>query len=257
MFCDQCEQTSKGTGCTDFATCGKDEPTAILQDLLVHATKGVSQFAHRARQFGAKDPALDRFVLEALFTTVTNVNFDAQRIEPFIRKAATLRDEARALYASAAAQARTATESFNGPSTWVPADSLDGLIKQGELVSTLSRRDKFGPDVASLQDLLLYGIKGAAAYADHAMILGREADEIYAFFHEALNALADPNPTVEGLLGLCLKCGEINLKVMEVLDEAQHRALMAIPCRRRCALNPSKARPFWFPATISRTLKSS
>ncbi len=220
MFCYQCEQTSKGTGCTDFATCGKDEQTAMLQDLLVHATKGLSQFAHRARQFGAKDPTLDRFVIEALFTTVTNVNFDAQRIEPIIRKAAALRDEARTLYVAAAAKAGSATETFNGPSTWVPADSADGLVKQGEMVSSLSRRDRFGPDVAGLQDLLLYGVKGAAAYADHALILGREADGIYAFFHEALSALAEPNPTVDGLLGLCLKCGDINLQVMELLDQA-------------------------------------
>ncbi len=76
MFCYQCEQTSKGTGCTDFSVCGKDENSAILQDLLVHASKGIAQYAHRARALGVHDPAVDRFILKALFITVTNVNFD-------------------------------------------------------------------------------------------------------------------------------------------------------------------------------------
>src|ERR1035437_6884358 len=81
MFCYQCEQTSRGTGCSDFSVCGKDENSAILQDLLVHASKGIAQYAHRARALGAKDPAVDRFIIKALFLTVTNVNFDSQAIE--------------------------------------------------------------------------------------------------------------------------------------------------------------------------------
>ena len=87
MFCYQCEQTSKGTGCTEFAVCGKDESTAVLQDLLVHAAKGVAQYAHRARNLGATDRAVDHFILEALFITVTNVNFDDAAIERVIRRA--------------------------------------------------------------------------------------------------------------------------------------------------------------------------
>ncbi|MBI5384034.1 MAG: hydroxylamine reductase [Verrucomicrobia bacterium] len=220
MFCFQCEQTSKGTGCTDFATCGKDEQTAILQDLLVHAAKGIAQFNHRARQLGASDRAIDRFLLEALFVTVTNVNFDAVAVERKVREAATMRDRAKALYEAAAQKTGRAPESPKGPATWVPAPTSAGLVSQGELVSILSRRDQFGADASGLQELLLYGVKGAAAYADHAMLLGFEDESVYAFFSEALYAVAEEHPTVEGLFALNLKCGEINLKVMEVLDTA-------------------------------------
>ena len=97
MFCYQCEQTSKGSGCADFSVCGKDEQTAILQDLLVHAAKGIAQYAHRARVLGASDPAVDRFILKALFVTVTNVNFDAEAIVMVLHDAARVRDTVRAL----------------------------------------------------------------------------------------------------------------------------------------------------------------
>jgi hydroxylamine reductase len=224
MFCYQCEQTSKGTGCTDFAVCGKDEQTAILQDLLVHAAKGVAQYNHRARQLGAKDGLIDRFILQALFVTVTNVNFDAEAIAKVIRKGAAVRDQARALYEAAARKAGRTPDAPKGPATWTPAPTLAGLVSQGELVSLLSRREQFGPDAAGLQELLLYGVKGAAAYADHAAILGQEADEVYAFFTEALHYLTEEKPTVEGLFGLNMKCGQINLKVMEVLDGAHTRS---------------------------------
>jgi len=220
MFCYQCEQTSKGTGCTDFATCGKDEDSARLQDLLVHAAKGIAQYHHRVRLLGERDVTVDRFLLEALFATVTNVNFDPARLEGTLRRAAELRDQSRTRYEAALARAGRTPEKFNGPSTWVPAPTRAGLVRQGELVSVLARRDQFGADLAGLQELLVYGIKGAAAYAHHAMILGREWDEVYAFFSEALAALAEERPTVERLFALNLKCGEINLKVMEMLDAA-------------------------------------
>jgi hydroxylamine reductase len=224
MFCYQCEQTSKGTGCTDFATCGKDQQTAILQDLLVHASKGIAQYNHRARKLGAVDRAVDRFLLEALFTTVTNVNFDAQAIERVLRKAASVRDRARVLYEAAARKAGQSPTALKGPATWTPAPTLVGLVGQGEMVSVLSRRDQFGPDAAGLQDLLLYGLKGTVAYADHAAILGVESDDAYAFFSEVLAYLAEETPTVDALLGLNLKCGEVNLHVMELLDRAHTTA---------------------------------
>ena len=241
MFCYQCEQTSKGTGCTDFATCGKDEERAILQDLLIHAAKGIAQYNHRARTLGASDPTIDRFLLEALFATVTNVNFDPARLEQTLRRAATVRDQAKALYAGALARAGKAADKFNGPSTWAPAPTRGSLVKQGELISVLSRRDQFGPDLAGLQELLVYGIKGAAAYADHAMLLGRESDEIYAFFSEALAALAEETPTVERLFGLCMKCGEINLQVMELLDAA-HTSTYGHPVPTPVRVEPVKGK---------------
>ena len=220
MFCFQCEQTSKGTGCTDFAVCGKTESTAILQDLLVHAAKGIAQFSHRARRLGAADAELDQFLLEALFVTVTNVNFDDAAIEKTIRRAIVLRERAKIIFQDAAHTAGNPAEEIRGPATWSPADTTEALVAQGEAVSSLARRDRFGADIAGLQELLLYGIKGMAAYAEHALVLGHENDSVYAFIAEALFYLAEEIPSVEKLLALNLKCGEVNLRVMELLDTA-------------------------------------
>jgi hydroxylamine reductase len=224
MFCYQCEQTSKGTGCSTFSVCGKDENSAVLQDLIVNAVKGISQYAHRARLLGARDRAIDVFVVESLFTTVTNVNFDSQRLAQWTTRAGQMRDGARELYHRACAETGETPEVFNGPCTWVPAQSFEGLVQQGKLVSVLSRIDKYGPDIAGLQELLTYGLKGTAAYADHALILGQESDSVFAFFHEALDFLTRPNPTVEGLFAMNMKCGEVNLQVMALLDTANTSA---------------------------------
>ena len=220
MFCYQCEQTSRGLGCQDFAVCGKDDSTAVLQDLLVYVAKGIAQYAHRARQLGAHDRAVDVYVIEALFTTVTNVNFDPLRIQEILWRGARQRDKAQHLYEQACRQAGRTPESLEGPCHWVPAPDLAGLVRQGQTISLLNRRQQLGDDLTGLQELLLYGVKGAAAYADHALILGQEADSVYAFFHEALDYLLKPTPTVEELFPLVLRCGEVNLKAMELLDAA-------------------------------------
>jgi hydroxylamine reductase len=220
MFCFQCEQTSKGAGCTDFAVCGKSESTAVLQDLLVHAAKGIAQYNHRARRLGARSAALDRFLLEALFATVTNVNFDDAAIGKLIRQAATLRQAARELYEATLRAGGKTPEEVRGPATWRPSRSLTKLIEQGRAVSSLTRRERWGADIAGLQELLLYGLKGMAAYADHALVLGHESDEVYAFISEALYHLAEEIPSVDRLFALCLQCGEVNLRVMQLLDEA-------------------------------------
>ncbi len=130
MFCYQCEQTAKGTGCTAGGVCGKDPETAALQDLLVHAVKATSMYAHRARQLGASDPAIDVFVVKALFVTLTNVNFDPAAIAVFIREAAQKRDEARGLYEKACADAGQEPETLAEAQDWVPAADLSGLVSQ-------------------------------------------------------------------------------------------------------------------------------
>ena len=224
MFCFQCEQTAHGTGCVDFGVCGKSEATAALQDLLIHAAKGLAQFNHRARQLGAVEPAFDRFLLDALFITVTNVNFDDAAIEKALRHAARLKDQAKAHYENAARRAGGAAMEIRGPATWTPADSLAGLVEQGRAVSHLANRARFGEDIAGLQELFVYGLKGMAAYAHHARVLGLEDDAIYAFINAALFHLAEEIPTVEKLLALNLQCGEVNLRVMELLDTANTRA---------------------------------
>ena len=223
MFCYQCEQTAKGTGCTAFGVCGKDPETAALQDLLVHGVKAISAFAHRARQLGSSDHEIDRFVTEALFTTVTNVNFDPKSVADWVYRAADVRDKAKQLYEGACAAASKETcgcKVLEEAAAWQPASDLAELIKQGEAATIEQYIEKLGPDVAGLQQLLIYGLKGTAAYADHAAILGQEDDGVYAFFHEALSALADGEADVNTLVGLNLRCGEVNLKAMELLDTA-------------------------------------
>ncbi len=220
MFCFQCEQTAKGTGCDKYGVCGKDPTTADLQDLLVHATKGISMYAHRAAQSDARDPAVDRAMLEFLFATVTNVDFDPERLRGHLLDAAKLRDRAKAMYERACADAGKTPETLAGPAAWQPADDLDGLVRQGREVSFTKRQVRLGNDATGLQELILYGLKGAAAYADHARILGQEDPQVYATFHAALDFLTHENPTTDELLGWALRVGELNLSVMQLLDAA-------------------------------------
>jgi len=219
MFCYQCEQTAKGSGCVAKGVCGKDATVAALQDLLLFAAQGVSQYAHRAAKLGARDPELDHFVIQALFTTVTNVNFDAERMAQWVRDAATTRDRARSLYEAAATRAGVEIEQLAGPATFEPAADVAGLVTQGEGVSILKRIDSRGPDVTGLEELIVYGLKGTAAYADHAAIMGQRDPEVDAFFHEGLDFVLQAHDAGE-LTGMALKVGEVNLKVMAMLDGA-------------------------------------
>jgi len=220
MFCYQCEQTAFGTGCKIKGVCGKDPEVAALIDLLIHATKGLAMYAHRAKELGVKDHEIDVFTLQALFSTITNVNFDPERYVPLLKKASELKDKAKKLYEGACKKAGKTPEKLTGPAEWIPTDDLEGLIKQGEEVTILSRKESLGDDVTGLQELIVYGLKGMAAYADHAQILGQEDDEVYAFFYKALDYLAG-NPTdIDELLAMALECGKVNLRVMELLDAA-------------------------------------
>jgi len=225
MFCYQCEQTSKGTGCTTGGVCGKDPQTAALQDLLFHVARGISVYADRAAQLGRRDPVIDRFVLEALFSTVTNVNFDPARLTALITRGAQLRDRAQQLLESAGTNGGRALETCTqADATMAIAHDLAGMVAQGQSLSIADRIQTLGQDVAGLQELIAYGLKGMAAYADHAAILGVEDAALYAFLHEALAYLAG-NPTdVGGLTAMALRVGEINLKAMEMLDRANTAA---------------------------------
>ena len=220
MFCYQCEQTAGGKGCTVAGVCGKDATVAALQDLLLYAAKDISRYAHRARRLGAADKQVDLFVTQALFSTVTNVNFDAKRLEAMIRQGAAVRDRAIALYNDAVTGAGQKAQTLPPASTWWQALDSARLVEMGQAVNFARRLEELGPDVTGLQELLTYGVKGTAAYADHARILGKEDDGVYAFFHEALDFLAAGPTDINALLGMVLKCGEVNLKVMGLLDEA-------------------------------------
>lgn len=220
MFCYQCEQTAHGTACTDIGVCGKTDEVAALQDLLVHAAKGIAQYAHRAALLGARDNGIGRFVAEALFTTVTNVNFDAERLAGMLAEAAKVRDRAKALYEGACHDADKVPDVVDGPANWRPAEGVEGLIAQGKSVGILDRINTLGADIVGLQELLIYGVKGAAAYATHAFILGQENPDIFAFFNESLDFLTVEEPSVDELLAMNLKCGEVSVQVLALLDAA-------------------------------------
>ena len=214
MFCFQCEQTAGGTGCTQIGVCGKKPEVATLQDLLIYTLKGLSQVALEAEKIGVTDEKIDVFTCEALFSTLTNVNFDAERFIKLIKKTVELRDKLRKKV-----EATGGTVKHTGASTFVPKTSLDGLIEQGRLVGVKSDPN-VDPDVLSLQQLLTYGVKGVAAYTDHAYILGQKDPKVFKFIYEALAATLNKSLTVNDLVGLVLKCGEINLRSMELLDAA-------------------------------------
>ncbi|NLW84693.1 MAG: hydroxylamine reductase [Phycisphaerae bacterium] len=221
MFCYQCEQTAGGKGCARIGVCGKDNDTALLQDLLIHAVKGISMMMHRAAALGVKDREVDHFVTEALFTTVTNVNFDPVRIEAILGQAGVMLQRAKSLYQSAAQKAGTSVESLGGAANWQTPANRTEMLRQAEDLSIAKKLETNGPDVTGLQELIVYGLKGTAAYADHAMILGVEDDSVYAFFYEALNFLTGPKATdVDALVAMALKVGEVNLTVMGLLDKA-------------------------------------
>ncbi len=216
MFCYQCEQTAQGKGCTKMGVCGKDPQTADLQDLLVHAAKGIAFYAHRLRSKNIPDKEADRFVTEALFTTVTNVNFDPARLEAIIIKAGQVKDRLASLYAK-----HGGSDKPTEAALWKTPKSRDQMLVEAQLLSLAKKLDALGADVAGLQELILYGLKGTAAYADHAAVLGKEDGSVYAFFHESLDFLTGPKATdVDSLVAMALKVGQVNLTVMGLLDAA-------------------------------------
>ncbi|MCU0691861.1 MAG: hypothetical protein MUF54_10705, partial [Polyangiaceae bacterium] len=173
-FCYQCEQTVAG-GCVKTGNCGKDPTTSVLQDLVVHASKGIAMYAHRAQQLGAHDDVIGRHIVEALFATVTNVDFDPARLEELLGELGHTLERARKLYLAACERAARAPEALTGPAAWVPASTRDGLIEQAGLASLKTSIRIKGADVTGLQELVLYGLKGTAAYAHHALALGKES----------------------------------------------------------------------------------
>lgn len=218
-FCYQCEQTVQ-RGCVAVGNCGKDQTTSVLQDLVLHAAKGVSMWAHRAAKLGVVDNQLGHIVLEALFTTVTNVNFDPERLVTTLGELGGALKASQALYLKTCAEQGVKPEVLGGPATFVPAATQAALLEQASLGSLKARVGRLGEDVAGLLELVAYGLKGMAAYAEHALMLGREDPSIYAFVFEILDLISKDKPEAGELLGASLRVGEMNLKVMGLLDGA-------------------------------------
>jgi hydroxylamine reductase len=212
MFCNQCEQVAKG-GCTTIGVCGKQPDVSDLQDLLIHALQGLSLYAVEGRKVGVSDADLNLFTCEGVFSTLTNVNFDAERVADLVRKAVTLRDELKEKVKAAGGKVAFDAAAAN----FTPADTTAEMAKQGSDVVLTGNPDE-DDDIKSLKLTLLFGLKGLAAYADHARIMGQEDDTVYAFVHEALAATITDGLTADDCVAAAMKCGEVNLRAMELLD---------------------------------------
>lgn len=224
MFCYQCEQTTRSEtsdGCiTAKGVCGKDSTTADLQDLLVYAIKGIAQYAKRARALGKTDKEADGFMLYGLFTTLTNVNFTASRFVSLVQEAAQIRDRVKALYESAAREQGLTPEVLTGSAAWIPAATQPELLIQAKWGAIDKDANLVGADIIGLRAMIIYGLKGTAAYAHHAHALGYENEEVYERMENVLDFLATEPTDANTLLNQCLEVGSINLKVMELLDAA-------------------------------------
>jgi hydroxylamine reductase len=210
MFCYQCEQTAKGTGCTVQGVCGKLPEVAALQDLLLYSLMGLAQVAVEGRKAGVTDREVNVFTVKAAFSTLTNVDFDPARFQDLIGEAVALRERLKGRIAAGGASVGTAAG-------FAPADTLERLIGQGATLG-LKSYPAANPDILSLKHTVLFGIKGVSAYADHALILGQEDEAVYAYVHEALAAIQRDDLSVEDWVAMALRCGQAAFRAMELLD---------------------------------------
>ena len=207
MFCYQCQETAGGKGCTVRGVCGKNEEVAKLQDLLIYTLKGISEIVIKEKIDISKIGSTNYEVLSSLFTTITNANFDDGSIEKQIMKMIAIRDKLRS----------SATTSHLHDAVTFSIDSRESMLEKAAAVGVLSTENE---DVRSLREMITYGLKGMAAYAEHAKNIGKESLEINAFIYEALAATLDDSLTADDLVALTLKTGEYGVKVMALLDEA-------------------------------------
>ena len=209
MYCFQCQEASKGKACNIVGTCGKQVDTSELQDLLVYLLKGLAVVAEEAKRQHRLDDTVGLFICQGLFSTITNANFDNARLYVLIKETIAKRE---ALKAAIGYSSDLDAVNWNGPLSEYPA--------KGAAVGVLSQPDE---DVRSLRELLIYGLKGMAAYAEHAALLGFQRSDVYAYMVSAL-ASTTRDLSVEEMIGQVLKCGEVAVTVMALLDEANTTA---------------------------------
>ncbi len=218
MFCFQCQEAMGNQGCTKVGMCGKTADLAALQDLMIYATKGISQLGLKADEIGYEKEGLDRFLIEALFMTITNANFDKDRFFEKIKDALKLRDELKQELIA------------KGVELGDLADAASFVVTSNDEIQFKAEKDEVGvlatedEDVRSLRELIIYGIKGMAAYAEHADNLGYEDKDIGKFIRKAMAATLDDSLTVDDLVALTLETGAYGVKTMALLDEANTSA---------------------------------
>ena len=221
MFCFQCQETAKNTGCTVKGVCGKSEETANLQDLLIYALRGIAVYGEKAKELGIHDKETGIFVAQALFTTITNANWDNDRFVAMIKEALKQREILKDKFLTAYKEknGKDFDEKLHHSAAWF-ADNVAEFNEKAKSVGVLSTEDE---DVRSLRELLIIGLKGVAAYADHAALLGCEKEDIYDFLMQAL-ASTTKDLSVDDMVALVMKAGEVAVNTMALLDEANTTA---------------------------------
>lgn len=220
MFCFQCQETAKNIGCTVKGVCGKPEETANLQDLLIFVLKGISVYSEKLKELGNPDRSNDDFATQGLFATITNANWDDARFVSMINEGLKRKDLIRSKFLAAYKEKNNTA--FDGllpeAATWT--GEVSDFTEKAKTVGILATENE---DVRSLRELLIIGLKGVAAYADHAAVLGCQKDEINDFIMEAL-ASTTKDLSVDEMIAMVMKAGEIAVNTMALLDEANTTA---------------------------------
>ncbi|MCP4761972.1 MAG: hydroxylamine reductase [archaeon] len=219
MFCFQCQETFKNTGCTKQGICGKKSNISNLQDLLIYIGKGISFWSSKIREFGISKPEINHEITRLLFTTITNVNFNQESLIKQIKRALNLRDGVKSEFLKTYLEkyGKEFSENLPDAATWHVDENIDLFINKGRETNPESIVNE---DIRSLKYLVLFSLKGMAAYTDHALVLGYEKEEIWAFMQKALAQLLDEKQDADSLVKLVLETGEFGVKAMALLDEA-------------------------------------
>ncbi|QSX34726.1 hydroxylamine reductase [Shewanella avicenniae] len=224
MYCIQCEQTIRtpaGAGCSYAqGMCGKLASTSDLQDLLIYVLQGVSSYAAELRKFGIIDTEVDTFVPKAFFATLTNVNFDDERIIDYARQASAMRDTLQAQYQAVCAERGVVAVEFPAAATLVLATSKPELLQQATQAAP-NRGENLNEDILGLRLLCLYGLKGAAAYMEHARVLDQVSADVAGRFHEIMGFLATDSNDADKLFATAMEIGQLNYQVMAMLDTGE------------------------------------
>ncbi|WP_224960987.1 hydroxylamine reductase [Geomonas subterranea] len=227
MFCRQCEQAARGVGCDVMGNCGKNPDVSALLDLMIFGLQGVALYASKARELGQKDQEVDRFMLDGLFTRVTNVNFDPDDIARRLQNCYRMKEKAKQLYEDAYRPQKggEAPQLSGEAAAWQPAGDTQALIAQGRQHGVRTwHQDE---NILSTIEILIYGLLGMGAFAWHAAEMEKEDEGIYEFIHRSLAKTTDPQATLEEFVGLSMECGKWNLRTMELLYDGHAELLQA------------------------------
>lgn len=213
MFCYQCEQTIGGKGCTKAGNCGKNADIAGLQDLLIYQLKGIGYFGSKLIEKGIHiDNEIDKFVMDASFSTLTNTNFDDERFVEYLKKSQEIKDLLKAMLGKS-------SDEIPEEAQYILPESMEDMLIEAEKTGVMYN-ERLDANIRSLRQMLIYGMKGMAAYAHHAHVLGYKDESVSNFFYKGFAAVIDEELTVEDLINLNMEFGQVNFKCIELLDKA-------------------------------------